>query len=297
MTKKLAFPLLIMLAAFALALPRDGAKAGLVEDANPSAEDACAGVALSRGLKYGDGDQNLVDVATIGDKASAPRPVLLFVAGESFTNDGTSGDWTLRDQAMCLAAKNGMVGVAMSYRRAPQNAWPSGAKDVAAAASWVHQNIDLFGGDARAIVAVGYSIGAFHLASFLAHPEFQAADSGIAGAVLVSGIYHPGEETSDGERAYFGDDASKYKERSAFPGILEVEEPIVVAWSAVDPPRLVTQAETLKDRLCKAGHCPRTAEVTDHDTPASVFDLHGAGKSLAERTRQLIDQIEMRGLP
>jgi acetyl esterase/lipase len=297
MTKKLAFPLLIMLAAFALALPRDGAKAGLVEDANPSAEDACAGVALSRGLKYGDGDQNLVDVATIGDKASAPRPVLLFVAGESFTNDGTSGDWTLRDQAMCLAAKNGMVGVAMSYRRAPQNAWPSGAKDVAAAASWIHQNIDLFGGDARAIVAVGYSIGAFHLASFLAHPEFQAADSGIAGAVLVSGIYHPGEETSDGERAYFGDDASKYKERSAFPGILEVEEPIVVAWSAVDPPRLVTQAETLKDRLCKAGHCPRTAEVTDHDTPASVFDLHGAGKSLAERTRQLIDQIEMRGLP
>jgi acetyl esterase/lipase len=297
MTKKLAFPLLIMLAAFALALRSDGAKAGLVEDANPSAEDACAGVALSRGLKYGDGDQNLVDVATIGDKASAPRPVLLFVAGESFTNDGTSGDWTLRDQAMCLAAKNGMVGVAMSYRRAPQNAWPSGAKDVAAAASWIHQNIDLFGGDARAIVAVGYSIGAFHLASFLAHPEFQAADSGIAGAVLVSGIYHPGDDTSDGERAYLGDDAGKYKERSAFPGILEVEEPIVVAWSAVDPPRLVTQAETLKDRLCKAGHCPRTAEVTDHDTPASVFDLHGAGKSLAERTRQLIDQIEMRGLP
>jgi acetyl esterase/lipase len=297
MTKKFAFPLLIMLAAFALALPSDGAKAGLVEDANPSAEDACAGVALSRGLKYGDGDQNLVDVATIGDKTSAPRPVLLFVAGESFTNDGTSGDWTLRDQAMCLAAKNGMVGVAMSYRRAPQNAWPSGAKDVAAAASWIHQNIDLFGGDARAIVAVGYSVGAFHLASFLAHPEFQAADSNIAGAVLVSGIYHPGDDTSEGERAYFGDDASKYKERSAFPGILEVEEPIVVAWSAVDPPRLVTQAETLKDGLCKAGHCPRTAEVTDHDTPASVFDLHGAGKSLAERTRQLIDQIEMRGLP
>jgi hypothetical protein len=28
-----------------------------------------------------------------------------------------------------------------------------------------------------------------------------------------------------------------------------------------------------------------------------VFDLNGAGKSLAERTKQLIDQIEMRGLP
>jgi len=37
--------------------------------------------------------------------------------------------------------------------------------------------------------------------------------------------------------------------------------------------------------------------VTDRDTPASVFDLNGAGKSLAERTKQLIDQIGARGLP
>jgi acetyl esterase/lipase len=274
-----------------------GAKAGLLDDANPSAEDACTGVSLSRGLKYGESDQNLVDVATMSDKDSTPRPVLLFVAGESFTNDGTSGDWTLRDQAMCLAAKHSMVGVAMSYRRAPENAWPAGAKDVAAAASWIHQNIDLFHGDAHAIIAVGYSVGAFHLASFLAHPEFQDADSNVAGAVLVSGIYHVGDDISDGERSYLGADKNKYDARSAFPGILEVESPIIVAWSAVDPPRQIAQAETLRQRLCKAGHCPRVAEVTDRDTPASVFDLNGAGKSLAERTKQLIDQIAMRELP
>jgi acetyl esterase/lipase len=297
MTKKFAFPLLIMLAAFALALPSDGAKAGLVEDANPSAEDACAGVALSRGLKYGDGDQNLVDVATIGDKTSAPRPVLLFVAGESFTNDGTSGDWTLRDQAMCLAAKNGMVGVAMSYRRAPQNAWPSGAKDVAAAASWIHQNIDLFGGDTQAVVAVGYSVGAFHLASFLAHKELQNADSGIAGAILISGIYHGDHDADDGERSYLGPDTNKYEARSAFPGILAVDEPIVLAWSSTDPPPLVAQAERLKARLCGAGHCPRTAVLTSRFSPASVFGLDGTGESLAGRTQQLIGQIQTRGLP
>jgi acetyl esterase/lipase len=274
----------------------DVAKAGLVDEAIPSVEDACKDVTLSRGLKYGESDQNLVDVATMGDKSSK-RPVLLFVAGESFADDGTSGDWTMRDQAMCLAAKNGMVGVAMAYRRAPQHEWPAGAKDVAAAASWIHQNIDLYGGDARQIIAVGYSVGAFHLASFLAHPEFQAADSDIAGAVLVSGIYLIGDDTSESERSYLGADPNAYDVRSAFPGILKVEEPIVVAWSAVDSPKLIAQAETLKERLCGAGHCPRIAQVTDRDTPASVFDLHGAGKSLAERTRQLIEQIEMRGLP
>jgi len=190
-----------------------------------------------------------------------------------------------------------MVGVTMAYRRAPANPWPAGAKDVAAATSWVHQNADLFGGDAKAIIAVGYSVGAFHLASFLAHPEFQETDSNLAGAVLVSGIYRPGDETKDGERSYFGADASKYDDRSAFPGILEVEAPIVLAWSLVDPPQLISQGQKLKESLCGAGHCPRVAEVSDRDTPASVFDLQGSGKSLAERTRQLISQIEMRGLP
>lgn len=298
MIKNFPFPLVVPVAAFlAFGVHFNGAKAGLLDDANPSAEDACAGVALSRGLNYGESEQNLVDVATMGNKDSASRPVLLFVAGESFTNEGTSGDWTMRDQAMCLAAKNGMVGVAMSYRRAPKYPWPAGAKDVAAAASWIHQNIDLFGGDAHAIIAVGYSVGAFHLASFLAHPEFQAADSDIAGAVLVSGIYHPGDDGGDSERSYFGADTSKYEDQSAFPGILKVEAPIVLAWSVVDSPRLIAQAETLRQRLCKTGHCPRIAEVTDRDTPASVFDLNGAGRSLAERTKQLIDQIEMRGLP
>jgi acetyl esterase/lipase len=274
-------------------------KAGLVEDTDPSQPggDPCAGLSLSRGLKYTDSDQNLLNVATRGDKGAAARPVLLFVAGERFTDEGTSADWAFRDEAMCLAARNGMVGVTMSYRRAPAFPWPSGAKDVAAAASWIHQNIDLFGGDAREIIAVGYSAGAFHLASLLAHKELQVEDSDIAAAVLVSGIYRPGAEGGADERSYFGADSSKYGDRSAFPGILEVDSPIVLAWSVKDPPRLIAEAEQLKERLCGAGHCPRIAELTDRETPASLFDLHGSGKSLAERTNQLISQIESRGLP
>lgn len=275
-------------------------KVGLVEDANSPTQpgdDTCAGLSLSRGLKFTDSDQNLLNVATRGDKAAVPRPVLLFVAGESFANEGTSVDWAMRDRAMCLAARNGMVGVTMSYRRAPAYRWPSGAEDVAAAASWIHQNIDLFGGDAREIIAVGYSVGAFHLAAFLAHKELQAIDSDIAAAVLLSGIYEPAAQGREDERSYFGVDTSKYDDRSAFPGILEVEQPIVLAWSSADPPRMIAEAEHLKQRLCGAGHCPRIAELADRETPASVLDIEGSSKSLAERTKQLISQIEARGLP
>jgi acetyl esterase/lipase len=293
--KTLALLLAAAAAAF-LVFGSHDANAGLLDDALPSAEDACADVSISRALKYGDSDQNLVDVATMGKPDSAPRPVLLFVAGESFTDDGTSGDRTMRDQAMCLAAKNSLVGVAMTYRRAPENPWPAGARDVAAAVSWIHQNVDLFRGDRNEVVVVGYAVGAFHVASFLAHKELQDVDSGVAGVVLVSGLYHPGADSGDGERAYLGIDASKYDTRSALPGLKGVEVPIVLAWSTADPPRLVTQGKTLKDFLCSAGHCPRTVVLTSHDSPASIFDASDT-EGLANTTQQLISQLQARGLP
>ena len=275
-------------------------RTGLTDDtkAAPAAvSDVCAGVTLSRNVKYGDSERNVLDVATAAGKVLAPRPVLLFVAGESFADDGGAAAAALRDQAMCLAAQNGLVGVTMIYRLAPADPWPAGARDVAAAISWIHQNIDLLGGDQQAVVAVGYSVGAFHLASLLAHKELQNTDSEIAGAILISGIYRPGEETGDGQRSYFGADANKYDARSAFPGILAVDAPIVLAWSSADTPDLVAQAEKLKQRLCGAGHCPRTAILASRFSPASVFGLDGTGESLAGRTQQLISQIQTRGLP
>jgi acetyl esterase/lipase len=297
MIRNFAFPLAMIVAAcLAVGVHTDGARAGLLEDSIPSAEEACTGVSLTRALKYGDSEQNLVDVATTAGDDSMPRPVLLFVAGESFTDEGTSGDRTMRDQAMCLAAKNGLVGVAMTYRRAPANPWPAGAKDVSAAVSWIHDNADLYKGDRNEIVVVGYGVGAFHVASFLSHKEFQAVDSGVAGVVLVSGIYRPGADANDGERAYLGSDASKYEAQSPLPGLTAVQVPIVLAWSTADPPRLVTQGEKLNASLCDAGHCPRTTVLTSRDSPASVFDAAGT-RGLASQTSQLISQLQARGLP
>lgn len=269
-------------------------------DATPDQTKPCEGVTFSRSLKYGESDLNVLDVATTDFKQGSPRPVLLFVAGESFTGESGAADTAgaLEDEAMCFAVRNGMVGVKMAYRLAPANPWPAGAKDVAAAASWVHQNIDLFGGSRDEIVAVGYSVGAFHVASFLAHPKFQVSDSNVAGVVLVSGIYRVDADASAAEKAYFGTDASKYAERSAFPGILNIDTPILLAWATVDPPRLVTQGEKLKELLCSsASHCPHTTILTSRDSLASVFALNDPQGSLAQPTLELVREIEARGLP
>jgi acetyl esterase/lipase len=268
----------------------------------PAETKACEGVTFSRNLRYGESEQNVLDVATgsadIGP--AMPRPVLLFVAGESFVAEAAAPDAQapMQDAAMCFAARHGMVGVAMSYRRAPASPWPSGARDVAAAASWLHQNADLFGGDRDEVVAVGYLVGAFHVASLLAHPEFQIADSDLAAAVLVSGIYHASADASAEEKSYFGTDASQYDGRSAFPGILNIETPLLLAWSTQDPPRLVTEGETLKQRLCNSRtHCPRTTELGYRESLASVFEADASGGGLAQSMLELVREIETRGLP
>ena len=286
-------------------------KVGLVlEESSASPAEAttdeaksCERVTFSRSLKYGEDDLNVLDVATVASQDSpqpASRPVLLFVAGESFAGESGVPDiaGTMQDAAMCFAARHGMVGVKMTYRLAPANPWPAGARDVAAAASWVRQNIDLFGGSPDEIVAVGYSVGAFHVASFLAHPEFQARDSDVAGVVLVSGLYRLSADADAAEKSYFGTDASKYDERSAFPGILNIDTPLLLAWSATDPPHLIAQGEKLNEQLCNSpAHCPHLTVLRARDSLASVFGVDTSSGSLAGPTLELVREIEARGLP
>jgi acetyl esterase/lipase len=242
----------------------------------------------------------VLDVATVDSKEASRRPVLLFVAGESFAGESDAPETTasLQDEAMCFAARTGMVGVKVAYRLAPASPWPAGTQDVAAATSWVRQNIDLFGGNPEEIVVIGYSAGAFHVASFLAHPEFQTRDSNVAGAVLVSGLYRLSADASAAEKSYFGADASKYEHRSALPGILSIEIPLLLAWSMLDPPRLVAQGEKLHELLCKStAHCPHITVLKERASLASVFTRDAPSGGLAEPTLELVREIEARGLP
>ncbi len=271
--------------------------AGLTNSVSSNEASSCTDVAITRGLKYGADTLNVLAVAS-AQTSGAKRPVLVFVAGDSFAGGRDAPTVKpLVEQAMCFAARNGLVAFNVSYRLAPAATWPAGAKDVSAAISWVHDNSDLFGGNAQEIIPIGYGTGAFHLASFLAHKEFQERDDYVAGAVLVSGLYHPSADLGEGERAYFGADTSTYDGRSAIPGLTAVEEPILLAWSSVDAPAFIAQGEKLKEQLCKAGHCPRTAVITTRSSPASVFDLDGTSANLHARLRQLIAQIDARGLP
>ena len=136
------------------------------------------------------------------------------------------------------------------------------------------------------------------MASYLAHPELQVRGHGVAGVVLVSGIYRADPDASDAEKAYFGDDASKYEERSAFPGISRIETPILLAWSVLDSPRLIDQGEKLKAVSLQHPRALPAHKVLDNrDGLSSVFAPDVPGGSLAEPTLELVRIIEARGLP
>jgi acetyl esterase/lipase len=271
-----------------------GQKQAVPSVASP-AERNCAGVSFAKNLKYGPAESNVLDVANLADnQAAQPRPVLVFVAGDSFVEQTDSKNSSaLLNQAMCIAARNNLVAVKISYRLAPKHQWPAAARDVAAAVSWLNDNVDLFNGDRNQIIAIGYSVGAFHLASSLAHPDLRIAHSNLAGIVLLSGFYRIGIHSSSAVKAYVGNDAAKYKQSSIFPGILFANDPFLIAWSVKDSRQVVAESEELKALICEArrGVCPRHEVLQDGGSMSSVITL------LGEPIRSLIRQIESRGLP
>jgi hypothetical protein len=77
----------------------------------------------------------------------------------------------------------------------------------------------------------------------------------------------------------------------------DISMPVLLAWSTADAADLRTANEKFRASLCDAGHCPRTAVLGRSANIASVFDMDGTNADLHERLRQLIGQLDARGLP
>ena len=249
-------------------------------------------VKVESDVKYGPADRNLLDVF-IPEAAAPARPVLIFVHGGGFVagNKHAPGS-PFYDNIMLWAVKSGFVGVNMEYPLAPQSPWPAGAQDIASVVQWVSQNIASRGGDPAKIYLMGHSAGASHVAGYVSHPEFyKVKDSGLAGAIMVSGIYQlDAEAVSDNERAYYSADPSVYAERSSLQGLLKAKTPIMITAAELDPPRFVEQLELTKDGLCKSGHgCAHTYLLPQHSHMSEVYSINTPDTRL---TDQILDFIK-----
>ena len=249
------------------------------------------GVKVTRDIKYGAADRNLLDLF-VPEGTAGTRPVLIYVHGGGFIrgNKRMPGS-PFYDNILLWAARSGMVGVNITYRLAPQAPWPAGAEDVAAAVRWVADNIAGHGGDAGRVFLMGHSAGATHVASYVAFPQFHGPrGAGLAGAIMTSGVYDLTKmDMSDGGTAYFGGDRARHAERSALPGLASSTLPLMFAAAELDPPPFIKQLDAIREMLCKGERCPRTLLLHQHSHMSEVYAINTADTRL---TGEILDFIK-----
>lgn len=238
---------------------------------------AAAPVAASD-LPYGRDERHRIDLYRPGE-GGGPAPVLLFVHGGGFVRgDKRSPDDPFNAHVGRWAARHGMVGAVMNYRRAPDHGWPAGGEDVAAAIDWLHANVADHGGDPARIVAMGTSAGAVHVATAL---MLRGATLGAAAAVLLSGLY--GHTPIDARDALYYGDPADYGARMPREAVAAAMLPLFVACAQYDPPRF--QRETiglLADRLERHGALPPAAILSGHNHYSLAMHLGTADTRLSD---------------
>lgn len=210
--------------------------AGMAKGSDPTVD-------VTRDLAYGEHERHRLDVFR---KPGLERaPVLVFVHGGGFVmGDKRSAETPFYDNIGTAAALHGFVGITITYRLAPGHTFPAGVEDLAAVVRWLKANVASYGGDPDKIVLSGQSAGATHVAGYVAHPAHHvAANGGIAGAILMSGIYDTLScSRNEFHLAYYGDDPRSWGPASCMAGLLNTRIPLMLTVSEFDPADFQTQA-------------------------------------------------------
>lgn len=198
---------------------------------------------ITRDLSYGPHERHRLDMFTADGRGDAP--LLVFVHGGGFVmGDKRAPGLPFYDNVGDFAVRAGFVGVTLTYRLAPAFPWPAGSEDVGAALRWLREHAAEYGADPRRIFVMGQSAGAVHVAGYVAHSQLHPGDGlGIAGALLVSGVYDIARaDANPFQRAYYGDDVSKWADRSTLSGLVAAAVPLFFSVSEYDPADFQRQA-------------------------------------------------------
>jgi acetyl esterase/lipase len=245
-----------------------------------------ADIKTTRDLAYGPHERHRLDVFAPESPGNTTRPVMLFVHGGGFVggNKSTPGS-PFYDNVGYWAARNGMLGVTMTYRLAPEHRWPAGSEDVSRAAQWIREHSGAHGGDPERIFVMGQSAGAVHVAGYIAR-EFSAARAlphawRPAGAVLVSGLYDTRSmEKNPLFEAYFGKDVDAAGV-SFLAALAHTSVPLMVILAEYDPRDFQRQAVELNAAyVSQHRHWPRVVQLPGHNHLSTVFGLNAPGDRL-----------------
>lgn len=234
-------------------------------------------------VAYGEaGMRNHLDIWRRPDlPADGRAPVLVQIHGSAWVAG------TKRGQGYPLLAhmaERGWVCVAINYSLAPKARWPAHIVDVKRALAWVKREIGAYGGDPDFVALTGGSAGG-HLAALAAlspgdndfQPGFEGADTSVAAAVPIYGVYDwsghgadtPAEQEQFLERLVIG------QSRAAAPELWERGSPM--SWiNPGAPPFFVLHGAidtvTNPDQAARFAHALRQVS----NEPVALATLPGA---------------------
>lgn len=251
------------------------------------------GVEATRDLAYGDHPRQVLDV--FRPQVAARAPVIVFVHGGAFVRGDKRARPEIYDNVLQYFARQGLVGVNVEYRLAPEATFPEGARDVSQAVAWIEREIAAYGGDPKRIFLFGHSAGGTHVATYAfdrtAIPERSAS---VAGAILASARVRadvlPDNPNAEAVRAYFGADASLYEARSPVTHAHDAALPVFVVIAEYENPYLDVYGAELLHALSRARkRAPRFLRLTRHNHISLVAHFNTGEEILG---REILDFIE-----
>ncbi|HEU4626738.1 MAG TPA: nuclear transport factor 2 family protein [Steroidobacteraceae bacterium] len=248
-------------------------------------------VSLTRDVKYGPHERHVLDIFTSPEKGQG-KPVVVFVHGGGFAmgSKHTPGS-PFYDNVGLWAASHGLVGVTINYRLAPQFQYPSGVQDLRRVVDWLRAHIAGYGGDPEKIFLWGHSAGAAHAADYLANAANEHKNAGVRGAILTSGFYDLGDTVSVW-KAYYGEDVSKYKERSSIYGLVKSDVPLLVTDAELDPETFKPESDKLAQARAQAGKPVRRVTLADHSHLSELYAVNTGDVTLSGPVLEFIKSLE-----
>jgi triacylglycerol lipase len=248
-------------------------------------------VTVTRDIHYGPHERHVLDLFVSPDTTpKSAKPVVVFIHGGGFAAGAkhTPGS-PFYDNVGLWAASHGLVGVTINYRLAPQFQYPAGVEDLTRLVTWLKANIKAKGGDPKKIFLWGHSAGAAHAGDYIATMANKGKDPGIAGAILTSGFYELGDTVSVW-KAYYGEDVSKYKERSSLDGIAKSKVRLLVTDAELDPDTFKPQSDLLAEARAKAGKPVTRVKLAGHSHISELYAVNTADDSLSGPVLKFIQE-------
>jgi len=246
-----------------------------------------------------DAQRHLLDIYQ-PRKEAAPRPVVLFIHGGNW-NSGSKDDILYKAIGRRLA-KQGFVGVVISYRLAPQVLVPQQADDCARALAWTVAHIKEYGGDPAHIVLMGHSAGG-GLAALLAtgsdtllarvglppratHAVLLDDPAGLDMLDYLTKMQYPGDEKY---LVPFSKDPAVWRQASALYHMRAGAPPFSMYIGGDTYPSIKNSSEKFRQRMKQLGQEPKYTVLPGKSHVGMVTQLFWSSNLLYEELHRLAE--------